>query len=153
MTPSAVDSLASSFRDNGVVVVPGVLSPAEVEACRAAFADDQVACADKWKLGHTRSCGVGPEILFRTETFDRIASLRQSPLRPLIERLFEPHVPHLCGLSCFVREANLTEAGSDPSDPDCITRVWVRFQCVPAFPWPSVAPCSALVLVLLGQAS
>ena len=119
-------NLVNAFRENGVVVVPGALSPAEVEAARAVLAADRAARPAEWKLTHTHSRGVGPAILSRTRAFDRIASLRRSPVRALVERLFAPRTPHLCGLSFFVREANPTMAGGDPTDPACVTRVWHR---------------------------
>ena len=118
--------LVEHFRENGWVVVPDVLSPTEVLRYRAALDADRASRPEDWQLSHTHSRGVGPELLSRTKVFDRLASLRDSPVRSLVERLFEPHAPHLCGLSFFVRDSNPTIAGGDPSDPACVTRVWVR---------------------------
>ena len=118
--------LLEHFRQNGWVVVPNVLSPAEVQTYRAALDADIATRPEDWELTHTYSRGVGPELLLRTTAFDRLASLRDSPVRTLVERLFVPHAPHLSGISFFVRDANPTAAGGDPSDPSCVTRVWVR---------------------------
>ena len=126
MTDQRTAQQLKHFCENGWVVVPNALSPTEVESYRAALAADRVAMPDDWQLTHTHSRGVGTEILSRTTTFDRLASVRDSPVRALLERLFAPHVPHLSGLSCFVRDSNPTTAGGDPNDPTCVTRVWVR---------------------------
>ena len=117
--------LLDQFREKGWVVVPDVLSPADVESYRAALEADRAVRPEDWQLSHTHSRGVGPELLSRTTAFDSLASLRDSPVRSLVERLFAPHAPHLCGLSFFVRDSNPTAAGGDPSDPSCVTRVWV----------------------------
>jgi hypothetical protein len=63
---------------------------------RHGYKADREARPLDWAHGHTYSRGVGPELLSRTAAFDRLASLRDSPVRALVERLFAPHAPHLC---------------------------------------------------------
>ena len=109
------------------VVVPDVLTAAEVESYRAAMDADREAHPLEWPLGHTYSRGAAASgVLARTDAFDKLASLRDSPVRAVVERLFAPHEPHLCSLSFFVRDANPTPPGGDPTDPLCVTRVWHR---------------------------
>ena len=61
------------------MVVPAVLSPADVVSYRTALDADHAARPQDWQLSHTHSRGVGPELLSRTTAFDRVASLRDSP--------------------------------------------------------------------------